>query len=128
MLPNNDKKEDYYVICVVSIDRWTLILKNDRKRSFYYETNASMSFILMSRMNLWCPIMERKENIMWISFCHNRQTNFDSKKWCKEKFFLLNQSINVIYPSVENEFMVPNLEKKRDYYVNQCLPQLINEL
>ena len=43
------------------------------------------------------------------------------------KFFLGNQSINVIYPDEENEFMVPNQEKKEDYYVNPCLSQLKDE-
>ena len=50
--------------------------------------------------------------------------NLDSKKWWEEKLFLRNQSIKVIYPNEENEFMVPNHEIKRDYYVNPCLCQL----
>ena len=32
------------------------------------------------------------------------------------------------YPNEQNEFMVPNYEKKRDYYVNPCLSKLTNEL
>ena len=35
--------------------------------------------------------------------------------------FLRNQRLNVIYPDEENAFMVPNLEKKGDYFVNPCL-------
>ena len=35
------------------------------------------------------------------------------KKWWKEKLFLSNQSIIVIYPYKETVFMVPNHEKKR---------------
>ena len=40
--------------------------KNNRNRSFSYETKASISFIPMRRMCLWCPVMKRKEIIMWI--------------------------------------------------------------
>ena len=43
----------------VSIDGQTLILKNSWKKSLFYEANASMSFILMSQMSLWCPIMKK---------------------------------------------------------------------
>ena len=51
----------------VAIDKWTLILKSGGKKSVSYETKASMSFIPISRMSLWCPVMKRKEIIMWIS-------------------------------------------------------------
>ena len=40
--------------------------KNDRKRSFPYESKGSIPFIPTRRMNLWCPIIKRKEIIMWI--------------------------------------------------------------
>ena len=39
-------------------------------------------------------------------------------------FFLWNQSINIINPNEENVLMMPNLEMKRDYYMNLCLSQL----
>ena len=50
----------------IPIDKWTLVVKNGRKWSFSYETKASISFIQMRRMSLWCQIMERKDIIMWI--------------------------------------------------------------
>ena len=59
--------------------------KNGRKWSFSYETNASKSFIPTRRMWLWCPILKRKEIIMWIDAYPNWKMNFDSKngrKWC----------------------------------------------
>ena len=40
--------------------------KIGNKRSFYYETKASISLIPTRRMCLRCPIMERKEIIIWI--------------------------------------------------------------
>ena len=45
----------------------------------------------------------------------------------KDKFFLWNQSINIIYPNEKNVFIVPNHEKKMDYYVNPYFVQLIEE-
>ena len=43
-----------------------LYSKNRGKRCFSYETRASIPFILVRRMNLWHPIIKRKEIIMWI--------------------------------------------------------------
>ena len=40
--------------------------KIGNKRSFYYETKASISLIPKRRMCLGCPIMKRKEIIKWI--------------------------------------------------------------
>ena len=71
-----------------------LNFKNGRNCSFSYEAKASISFIQIRRMCLWCPIMKRKEINMWIHVHPNWQMNFDSKKWWDVKFFLWNQSIN----------------------------------
>ena len=110
-----------YEFMIVLIDKWTLTLKNNGRRSFSYETKASISFIPIQRMTLWCPIMKTKEIIMWIHVCPNWPKNFNSKEWCKEKLFLWNQSNNVIYPNEEDEFIVSKREKKRDYYVDPYL-------
>ena len=96
----------------VPINKWTLTLLNDGKRSFSYETKASMSFILMRTMSLWWPIVKRKEIIMCTHFCPSWPMNFNSKNWWKEKPFLCNKTINVIYPNAGYEFMVPNHEQK----------------
>ena len=81
-------------IVFVPINKRTLIPKNGGKRSFSFETKASLSFILIKRLCLWCPILKGKKIIMWIHVYPNWQTNFDSKKWWEIKFFLWNQSIN----------------------------------
>ena len=49
--------------------------KNGRKWCFSIETKASKSFISTSRMWLWCPIMKKKEIIMWINVYPNWKTN-----------------------------------------------------
>ena len=103
-------------------------MENVGKKSFSYEANVSLSFIPIRRICLLCLIMKRKDIITCIHICHYWQTNFDSKKWWKEKVFLWNQCVNVIYPNEENVFIVPNHEKKGDHYMYPCLSQLMDKL
>ena len=70
----------------VPIGKRTLIPKNGRMKSFSDETKASISFISMRRMSLWCPILKRKEIIVWICVCLDWQTNFNSKNYGKKSF------------------------------------------
>ena len=60
--------------------------KNGRKRSFCYKTKASISLIPTMRMCLWCPIMKRKEIVMWIHVYPNWNINFNSKNGNKRSF------------------------------------------
>ena len=60
--------------------------KIGNKRSFSFGTKASISLILTRRTCLWCPIMKRKENIMWIHVYPNWNTNFNSKIGNKRSF------------------------------------------
>ena len=53
--------------------------KIGNKRSFYYETIASISLIPSRRMHLWCSIVKRKEIIMWAHVYPNWKTYFNSK-------------------------------------------------
>ena len=77
----------------IQIDKQTLILKYGGKRSSSYESKASMSFILMSRISLWSLIMKRKEIIIWIHVYPNSQMNINTRKWWKDKLFLWNQAL-----------------------------------
>ena len=61
--------------------------KIGNKRSFSYETKASISLIPKRRMYLWCPIMKKKGIIMWIHVYPNRNTNFNSKIGNKRSFY-----------------------------------------
>ena len=60
--------------------------KIGNKRSFSYETKASISLIPSSRMCLWFPIMKRKEIIMWIYVYPNWMMNFNYKNGNKRSF------------------------------------------
>ena len=126
MVPNHQKKGDYFVNPCLSSSQMDFNSKNGRKWSFSDETKASISFIPIRRMCLWCPIMKTKEIIFWIRVCPNQWTIINSKN-SREKFFLWSQSINIIYPKEKNVFMVPNHENKGDYYMNPCLHPLIDE-
>ena len=64
MVLDLEKRRLLYESVFVLIGKQTLILKNGENKSFLKETKASMSFIPMSRMNLWCPINKRKDIIM----------------------------------------------------------------
>ena len=96
---NKKKKRLLCEFVFVLNDKWALTPKIDGKGSFSYETKASILFNPMRRLSLWCPILKRKEIAMWIHVCPNWETNFNSKKWWRDKLFLWNQSINIIYPS-----------------------------
>ena len=54
--------------------------------------------------------------------------NFDSKnKWWKQKLFMQDQNINILYPNEKNMIIVPNHKKNGDYYKNPCLSNLMND-
>ena len=60
--------------------------KSGRKRSFSFETKASIPFIPTRRMCLWCPILKRIEIIMWIQVYPNWKTKLNSKNGRKTSF------------------------------------------
>ena len=76
------------LLCESMFPNWKMNFnaKNDRKWSFSYNTKASTSFITMRRMCLQCPMMKRKEIIMWIHVNPNWKMNFDSKNRRKRGF------------------------------------------
>ena len=53
--------------------------KISNKRSFSFQTKASISLIPTRRICLWVPIMKRKEIIMWINVYRNWKKNFNCK-------------------------------------------------
>ena len=71
--------------------------KKGNKRSFSYDTKASISLIPMRRMCLWFPIMKWKEIIIWIHVYPNWNTNFNSKIGNKRSFsYEIKASISLI--------------------------------
>ena len=86
MMPNHEKKVIIMWIHVYSNWNTNFNSKIGNKRSFSYETKASMSLIQSRRMCLWFPIMKRKEIIMWINVYCNWKVNFNSKIGNKRSF------------------------------------------
>ena len=60
--------------------------KIGNKRSFSFETKASIWLIPARRRRLWCPIMKRNEIIMWTHFYPNWKMNFNSKNGNNRSF------------------------------------------
>ena len=61
---------------------------------------------------------------MWESKFIQRDELWFRGKWQKEKHFLQNQSIKIVYPIKENVFIGPNHERNRDYHENPSLSHL----
>ena len=75
--------------------------KNERKISFSYESKASMSFIPIRRMCLWCLILKIMEIITWICVCLNRCMNINSK----------NSRIEVLLMNLKHQYHLPQWEE-----------------
>ena len=82
------------------------------KRSFSYETKASISLIPKGRMCLWCLITKRKEIIMWIDVCPNWNTNFNSKIGNKRSFSYETKSSISIIPKRRMCLRCPIMKRK----------------
>ena len=73
------------------------------------------------------PITKKLEIIINIHVCLISLMNFNNKENRKEKLFLPNQSINIVYPKEVNMIVMPNTKKNRDYYKYPSLSQFTDE-
>ena len=71
-------KEIILWICVCRNQPMNINSKNGGKRCFSYKNKASIPFIPIRRMCLWCRIMKWKEIMMWIRVYAIWKTNFNS--------------------------------------------------
>ena len=86
--------------------------KNGKKRCFSYETKASISFIPMRRMRLWCLITKRKEIILWMYVCQNQPTNINSKNGGKRCFSYEIKESTPFIPMRRMNFWHPIIRRK----------------
>ena len=102
-------KQKEIIMWILVYPNWKMNFnsKNGRKRNISYETKAWISFIPARRMHLCCLIVKRKKIITWNHVCQNRPMNIISKNF-RRKVFLVKPKRQFIYPSVQNEFVVPN--------------------
>ena len=87
--------------------------KNNRKRSFTYDIMASISFIPIKRMCLWCPIMKKNEIIMWIHVYPNWRMNFDSKNGSKRSFSYETKASQSFIPTSRMWFWCAIMKRKK---------------
>ena len=83
------------------------------RRSFSYESKASISLIPSRRMCLWFPIMKRKEIIMWIHVYPNWNMNFNSEKGNKRSFSYETKASISLIPTRRMCLWRPIKKKKR---------------
>ena len=89
---------------------------------FFLWNESIKSFIPMIRINLWCPIIKRKEIIMWIYDYCNWKTNINSKFGRKRSFsFETKASISFI-PIKRICFWCPIMKKKRLLHKSLFIP------
>ena len=97
MMPNHERKGDYYVNPCLSQLKYELQLWKGNKRSFSYDTKASISLIPMRRTCLWCLIVKWNEITMCIHVYPNWKAYFNSKIGNKRSFsFKTKASVSLI--------------------------------
>ena len=104
----------------IPTDRWTLILKMIEREAFLTKPKHPYH---LSQWGEWVygssPWKE------WILLCESMFILINRwaliLKMVEKEAFPMKPKHQCHYPNEENEFMVPNLEKKEDYYMNLCL-------
>ena len=72
------------------------------------------------------PNNERKDIIMW-TYVYPIEKQTLILKMIERGVFFCNKRLNIVYPNEENVLMLPNHERKGDYYVNLCSSKSIIE-
>ena len=114
-------------VCV-QVHRWTLTLKNGRRKSFFYETKASMSFIVISRTSLQCPIMKKEKRLLWESIFSQLMDKlwFWGKRWEKRFSYQAKASTSFIVMRGLS-LWCPMVKKNLDSHENQGLSHFLDE-
>ena len=83
-------KRNEIIMWIVVYPNWNTNFnsKIGNKGSFSYETKASISLIPKRRMCLWCPIMKRKEIVMWTMFIPMERRTSILKMVIREVFLM----------------------------------------
>ena len=127
MMPNPEKKDIIIWIHVYPNWKTNFNSNNGNKRSFSYETNASISFILSRRMCLWCPILKRKTLLFESMFIPIERRTSILIMVIREVFLM--KPTHQYHLSYRGECVYDAQSwKERHYYLNPCLSQLKDEL
>ena len=109
----------------IPIGKWTSILKMVEIEVFLMKQSVH-SFIPLMRINLWCLIIKRKEIL-------RESTFIQIEKWTlilqivEGDVFPLRPKLQYHLSQWGECVMVPNHERKADYYVNSGLSKSTNE-
>ena len=110
-VPNHEKKGIIMLIHVCPNQKMYINSKNGRKRCFPYETKASISFIPMKTMCLWCPI-KKKRGLL----CESIFVQIDKRililKMVEIKVFLMKPKHNIIYLKRRMCLQCPIMKRK----------------
>ena len=85
--------------------------KKANKRCFSYETKASILFIPMRRMCLWCPIMKWSKIAMWIHVYPNWNAYFNSKIGNKRSFSYETKASILLIPMRRKCLWCPTMKR-----------------
>ena len=89
-------------IQVCPISRWTLIIRKWWKEKLFL-ANQCINIVYPNEINMiGVSITKRMEIIKSIQVCPISRWTLIIRKWWKEKLFLPNQSINIVYPNEMN--------------------------
>ena len=92
----------------VSFDGWTSILRKMAKTKMYL-TNQNINIMYPNKTNAFMVPNQKMNRDYYKNPCLSYLTSelWFLRKWWKEKLFLQNQSVNIMYPNEKNVFMVP---------------------
>ena len=96
----------------VPTNRRTLIVENSEKRSLSYETKTSISFISMSKMSLWYPIMKRKGLLCESLFFLIERRTLILKDGQKKSFSYETKAIMSLNPKRRMSLWFPIMKRK----------------
>ena len=112
MMPNREKKGDYSTNPCLSHWNMNFNSKIGNRRSFSYDTKASISLIPIRRTSLWCPIMTWNEITVWIYIYPNWKTYFNSKIVNKKAFYYDTKASVSLIPTRWTSLWCPIMEWK----------------
>ena len=98
----------------IQIDEWSLILKNGRKKSFSYETKASMSFIPIRRMSYVSQLWKERRLLREFVFIQIDKQTLILKNGGKRSFSYETKALMSFMPMSGMSYSAQS-GKKRDY-------------
>ena len=126
-VPKTERTEIIKSIRVCPYSQWTLIIRKMVERKFFLP-NQSINIVCPNEMNMiGASITKRMETIKSIQVCLISRWTLVIRKMAERKLFSQIQSINIMYPNVENKIVTP-ISKRVEIIISihVCLISWIN--